>query len=143
MSQVIFFPIQSSEPGILDWRPTPGGSQDAPAPLKDIQRHFEAPVSREASTLNGLFEQLVTEWHEDTELSSSSTKITTHPSYLRIIGLGTRALPLIFGRLRVGSDHWNSALTAITGEHPVQPNDSGRLSAMRARWLEWAADHGY
>ncbi len=65
-----------------------------------------------------------------------------HPAYQQIIGMGDRALPLIFKDLRREPDHWFWALQAITGENPVSEQNAGDLEAMTGDWLVWASTHG-
>jgi len=89
-----------------------------------------------------LFDQLVAEWLAGTAFLSSSSKIVLHPSYQRIVGLGERALPLIFNRLRKDDEHWDSALTAITRQNPVSEAAAGRMDLIRDAWLKWAAERG-
>ena len=66
-----------------------------------------------------------------------------HPAYQQIIGLGERALPLIFQELRREPDHWFWALAAITGKNPVPEEDAGDLEAMANDWLSWGDAQGY
>jgi hypothetical protein len=49
--------------------------------------------------------------------------------------MGTAALPLILDELRREPDHWFWALESITEEHPVPPEDAGRVQAMAAAWI--------
>ena len=63
------------------------------------------------------------------------------PSYLRIIGMGEAALPLVLAQLkREGDDpdHWFTALQAITGEDPVSEESCGDTVSMANEWLSWA-----
>jgi hypothetical protein len=86
------------------------------------------------------FQRLISAWHNERGITSSLTKIVTCPSYLRIIGMGERALPLILNQLeKEGNepDFWFWALEAITGDNPVTPNDTGDMRAMSRAWLQW------
>lgn len=56
--------------------------------------------------------------------------------------MGQAAVPLILEELWARPDHWGPALTAITGENPVPPEDAGRLGAMAQAWLQWGKDRG-
>jgi hypothetical protein len=69
-----------------------------------------------------------------------------HPSYLRIVGLargstGNEIERLLLEELEAEPDYWFYALTAVTGEDPVQPQDDfdGAVNA----WLEWGREKGY
>lgn len=80
-------------------------------------------------------------WRKDTQHTSSVTKMITHPSYRRIMGMGRDALPLILRELKDRPDHWLIALNAITGEDPA-PADSKFNEAVDA-WLAWGEEKGY
>ena len=108
--------------------------------LKDICEHFNRPVSRKVRIE---FCHLVAQWEYEIRLFSSLDKICMHPAYQRIIGMGEKVLPLIFRELATDPAHWFWALSAITGENPVQPHQRGNLKAMTRVWLEWAGSHGY
>jgi hypothetical protein len=65
------------------------------------------------------------------------------PEYLRIIGLGERAIPLILEDLRKTPDHWFVALHAITGVSPVPEESRGRIDEMAKAWIIWGEQSGY
>jgi hypothetical protein len=81
------------------------------------------------------------QWRRDTLHTSSLTKMIVHPSYLKIIGMGSSVLPLLFRELEQRPDHWLVALNAITGQDPA-PTDSTFDEAVAA-WLDWGRTHGY
>jgi len=87
--------------------------------------------------------QLADTWREQTHYLSSVHEIVLHPAYQRIIGTGPAALQFIFRELENSPDHWFWALSAITGEDPVPPEDRGNLRAMASHWLQWARKKGY
>ena len=89
------------------------------------------------------FQDLALCWRRETALQSSVTAIAMHPAYQQIIGMGDRALPLIFRELRREPDHWFWALGAITGENPVPDAHAGDLDAMTHDWLFWGEAHGH
>ena len=64
-------------------------------------------------------------------------------AYQQIIGMGERALPLIFDEMQAHGGRWFWALRAITGENPVRPEDRGDARRMTQTWLEWAREHNY
>jgi hypothetical protein len=72
---------------------------------------------------------------------SSVTKMVSHPSYRRIIGLGRPALPFLFRELEREADHWFVALNAITGADPVLPGAT--FSEAAESWLAWGQKKGY
>ena len=91
-----------------------------------------------------LFENLAKEWkRERNGITSSVRRMIAHPAYLRIVGMGERAIPHILKDLREESDHWFVALHAITGDNPVPVESRGRLDAMSTAWIEWGEQHGY
>lgn len=81
------------------------------------------------------------QWRRETMHVSSLTKMITHPSYLRIIGMGSSVLPFLFKELEKRPDHWLVALNAITGRDPAPPNCT--FDAAVAAWLDWGRKHGY
>lgn len=93
--------------------------------------------------LEALFTKLATEWREETRYLSSTSAIATHPAYQRIIGLGPQVIPLILSDLEREGGHWFWALSALTGENPVDSADQGRIKAMTAAWLKWGTDNGW
>lgn len=95
------------------------------------------------SRLEDRFRELVRQWKEGTEFTSSTTQIVMHPAYQQIIGMGKVVLPLLIAELRRKPDHWFWALKAITGEDPVPPANRGKVRRMAQAWLEWAERQGY
>ena len=93
--------------------------------------------------LEALFAKLSSEWRQGTRYLSSTTAIATHPPYHLIIGLGPQVIPLILSDLQREPGHWFWALSALTGENPVEPSDRGRIQAMTAAWLNWGTDNGW
>ena len=81
------------------------------------------------------------QWRRETMHVSSLTKMITHPSYLRIIGMGSSVLPFLFKELNQRPDHWLVALNAITGQDPAPPDCT--FDAAVAAWLDWGRQHGY
>ena len=83
----------------------------------------------------------VEQWLRDTRHYSIVSKKISHPSYLRIIGMGKPAIPLLLEILRDRPSHWFAALKATTGidvsKHSRSPSEA------RVAWLEWGMEHGY
>jgi type I restriction enzyme M protein len=88
------------------------------------------------------FNVLAKQWREDSALFSTTEMMLT-PEYLRIIGMGERAIPLILEDLRSEPDHWFAALNAITGENPVPRDKWGRVDEMASAWISWGERNGY
>jgi hypothetical protein len=93
-----------------------------------------------------LFHSQVSKWKNETGHLSSIVKSLAHPSYLRIIGLSRVSTNheierLLLRELESEPDHWFAALSAITGENPVKPEDD--FDAAREAWLNWGRERGY
>lgn len=97
-------------------------------------------VSEEAKRV---FLEAAEQWKRDTKLTSSVTEIVANPHHMRIVGLGKEALPLIFNDLKESGGQWFVALSSITGENPIEPEDAGRMKRMTESWLAWGREHGY
>lgn len=89
----------------------------------------------EKDELERTFHAHAEKWRDETGMLASIAQRTMHPSYLRIIGLGRQAIPLLLEELRERPDHWFWALRAIAGEDPVA-SGSDFDEAVEA-WLRW------
>ena len=105
-----------------------------------VMWHYYFPVSRQAENR---FNELAAKWKSETKYSSSMTDMILHPAYMRIIGMGKEALPLILRELRREPDYWFWALSAIADAEPVRPEDVGNLEKSTEAWLNWASEEGY
>ena len=85
--------------------------------------------------------ELADKWYRETRTTSSLKKMITHPAYLRILGMGPEAVPLLLRELERTRDHWLVALHAITGEEPASPG-ADYDEAVDA-WLNWGRRRGY
>lgn len=116
----------------------------------DVAKHFAQVIAARwqhdtGQRLGTLFREQVKTWKRETGHLSSVTKAISHRSYLRIIGLarvssGYEIERLLLKELESEPDHWFHALTAITGEDPVEPEQDFD-EAMRA-WLSWGREKG-
>lgn len=89
------------------------------------------------------FARLANQWREETRALSSDSDIVANFKYHQIMGMGERALPLIFDEMEAHGGRWFWALRAITGENPVRPEDRGNVRRMTETWLEWARERDY
>ena len=91
-----------------------------------------------------LFDLLLHRWYQERGVTSSLSEMTMCPSYLKIIAMGSTALPLILNQLkREGDDpdHWFAALEAITGHDPISEDIYGDTVKMAAAWFNWADEN--
>ena len=86
------------------------------------------------------FRDLVDQWRSETWYKSSISRRVSHPAYLKIIGLGPKAVPWILQELRQEPDYWFAALEAITRENP-SPNATS-FPELRDAWLRWGEVNG-
>jgi len=93
--------------------------------------------------LERTFHGLADKWRSETGALSSITMKSMHPAYQRIIGMGQQAVPLILRELQRRPDHWFWALTFITGEDPVPPEDAGDVEKMSEAWVHLGKQRGW
>ena len=89
---------------------------------------------------------LVERWRDERGYSSFVADMVKCPSYREIIAMGSDALPHLFEQLRSEGDypdHWDFALTEITGVDPVPEADYGYMNRIAGHWLNWAEQNGY
>jgi hypothetical protein len=102
------------------------------------------PAPTAAEPVEQRVRRLLGRWRAETAHWSSSSRITGHPAHQELIALGAPALPALFRDLEQSLDgHLSKALVAITGAHPVLPEEQGHMGLIAARWLQWAKEHGY
>jgi hypothetical protein len=90
------------------------------------------------------FKQLVSEWKQQRNpYSSDPAEAATCPSYLKIIGMGPEAIPLVLNELRRHPDQWFLALNALTDENPILPEHCGNFKEMVNDWTNWGRRNGY
>jgi hypothetical protein len=97
----------------------------------------------ETAEIETTFQELAEQWRRETGMLNLISKISMHPAYQRIIGMGQPVVPLIMRELECEPDHWFWALSAITGANPVKPEQRGRLKQMAQAWIEWGRANGY
>jgi hypothetical protein len=111
----------------------------------EVATHFVKVIAarhrRERNDLDRLFNEHAERWRNETGHLSSVTKMIAHPSYLRIIGFGPDAIPLLLEELKARPDHWLVALNAITGKDPA-PEGATFKEAVTA-WIKWGESEGY
>ena len=93
--------------------------------------------------LEHTFRALAEQWRRETRMLSSDSDIAANFSYHQIIGMGEKALPLIFREMQEKGGRWFWALRAITRQNPIRPEDRGNVRKMTQAWLEWGRQHNY
>jgi hypothetical protein len=80
------------------------------------------------------FNQLATEWENDTFCMSSPTQIKSHKNFAVLVSFGFQAIPWCIKRL---DKTWTYSmiLTRITGMFPHVT--AGDVKAIKAKWKEW------
>ncbi len=109
-----------------------------------VAEHFAEVIAArnrlKEPNLEQLFDENVQLWKRETGHASSVAKAISHASYLRVIGLSKYSRDhqlekLLLTEMKTEPDHWFAALTAITGENPVKPEDDFDTAVQR--WLDW------
>lgn len=98
-------------------------------------RHQHEEIRRE-------FETHEKKWKADTRFISAPSQRYLHPSYVRIIGLGTPVVPLILKSMEKNPFDWFFALRATTGANPVTSDMAGDVRRMAQAWVEWGKSKG-
>jgi hypothetical protein len=94
-----------------------------------------------ADELRAEFETLSDQWRRDTRHLSLISKKIVHPAYLRIVGMGEAAIPLLLESLRDNPTHWFTALRATANTDPSAVD--ANPSQAREAWLSWGRSQGY
>ena len=104
---------------------------------------WQSAALNKQEVIKSKFQNLIAQWRKDTVFLSSSTDKLSHPAYLKIIGMGEPALPLIFREMKERGGHWFLALRSISDADPVNPEDVGKIKKMTEAWLQWGMQNGY
>jgi hypothetical protein len=140
----------SSESGRLvcqDWSDEVKAQYDAERRVREIFSAYLKPQSSgfvlrsQADRLRPEFSVLADQWRTNTRHLSLVAKKITDPAYLRIIGMGKPALPLLLEVLRDKPSHWFAALRAVANTDPAGP--TANPSEARKAWLDWGKAEGY
>ncbi len=108
---------------------------------QNVYLHFTDSITTQTSEQE--FDVLTATWKNDMRFSSSIHSLMTNPSYLRVIAMGKKAIPLILEDLKQEPDHWFIALNILTGQDPVPNESRGDVIAMTAAWLQWGRENKY
>jgi hypothetical protein len=92
------------------------------------------------------FQGLLARWREERGATSSITEAAQCDAYMRIVGMGERAIPLILRQMESEGDEpdqWFWALQILTEADPVPDEERGDYAAMARTWLDWAFRNWY
>jgi hypothetical protein len=113
------------------------------ASLESTTKNDLKPNGEINSELAEKFYSLASQWQSDVEGMSSTAQMSQHPAYQEIIGMGTKVVPLLLRELKQNPLYWLLALSEITGENPIKPEQRGRVKQMAEAWIEWGKNQGY
>lgn len=100
----------------------------------------------ETQTLEQKFRSLADDWYDEiaNDPSSSLTKVTSgNKTYLRVISLGNRVIPLILRELESNCAPWFLALQILTGNSDVGKEHAGNFGKIADAWIEWGKANGH
>ncbi|MDQ3062056.1 MAG: hypothetical protein M3R14_04225 [Acidobacteriota bacterium] len=100
------------------------------------KQEFEAEETKQE------FQTLVKVWTKATSRFSFVRQQIVHPSFLRIIGMGEKALPLILEEVKERPiPSWFTALEAISGKDVA--SDATNIGEAAQCWIRWGQNEGY
>ena len=108
-----------------------------------LEDDIETISRQQPSAVREKFQRLAAEWKSIKTHSSCVEDLVLNDAYLRIVGMGPAALPLILADLEKEPAHWFPALYAITETDPVPERAQGNMQEMTAAWIDWGKEHGY
>jgi hypothetical protein len=111
--------------------------------LLNSSKYAQNQNVEDSSEVAKKFYTLASQWESEVEGISSTVKMSQHPAYQEIVSMGTKVVPLLLKELQNNPLYWLSALSQITGENPIKPEQRGRIKQMAEAWLEWGKHQGY
>jgi hypothetical protein len=134
--------------------PSGAGENRSGIPLVEWQAGADLPSSLEMpiqvqpieNSEEMEFNRLVEEWKREVRSKSLMVTIAMHPAYQQMVGMGEKALPFIFERIKRADEktyQWFWALAAITRQNPIPIELRGKVREMARVWLKWGQEHGY
>jgi hypothetical protein len=112
-------------------------AEESASTSRTVVQDFVTPTTEKK------FIRLKDEWKSKRGPESSPVNLAMHPAYLKIIGMGQAAIPLLLRELERQPDMWFLALRSITEEDPVSEEHRGNVKAMAGDWVEWGRESGY
>jgi hypothetical protein len=90
------------------------------------------------------FARLSKQWKAETGFISNMSRRVMHQAYQQIILMKEKAIPFMLNDFQNGIyTDWFHALSHITHENPVAPEDAGNVEAMAQSWIRWGKENGY
>jgi hypothetical protein len=103
----------------------------------------EFPLDSEPKpSVEATFAQHAEKWESETTHISSPAKRIMHPSYQAILGMGEAVVPFMLRDLRDNRHAWFWALSYLTKENPIGPDDAGKMDQMISAWVQWGKIKG-
>jgi hypothetical protein len=102
-----------------------------------------APDGKAAETIEQRFRRLKAVFESATMFLSDAHKITAHPAFQEIIGMGEAVIPFMLHDLEKEPGQWVWALPRLTGANPVRPEEAGDSRKLADAWLRWGRENGY
>jgi DNA replicative helicase MCM subunit Mcm2 (Cdc46/Mcm family) len=127
-------------PIAIKWRSYP---QLSPRLLASLVSTATTSTAPNVASIEEKFAALANRWHDETDFLSSPSRITSNDSYLQIISMGRRVIPMILEDLKERGGHWYPALRILSGEDPVPIEARGDVEQMKKSWLQWGRERGY
>ena len=134
----------------------PGGIQDVPTAmnwgvysrlphwlLTSLVSTATTSIIPDVASIEEEFAELANRWHDETDFLSSPSSITSNDSYLQIISMGKKVIPMILKDLKEHGGLWYPALRVLSGEDPVLREIWGDVEQMKKAWLQWGRERGY
>lgn len=100
-------------------------------------------IAPDIASIEEQFAALANRWHDETDFLSSPSSITNNYSYLKIISMGKRVIPMILEDLKERGGLWYPALRILSEEDPVPIEARGDVEQMKKAWIQWGRDRGY
>ena len=134
----------------------PGGIQDVPTAmnwgvysrlphwlLTSLVSTATTSIIPDVASIEEEFAELANRWHDETDFLSSPSSITSNYSYLKILSMGKRVIPMILEDLKERGGLWYPALRILSEEDPVPVEARGDVEQMKKAWVQWGRDRGY
>ena len=88
------------------------------------------------------FYELASAWKIQTAHFSTTYHKVNNTNYLKIIGMGEKALPYILRDLEEAPEHWFVALNSIAKPeiNPINEEDFGDMVEMSKAWVNWGRE---